>query len=120
MKRVPEEVYVSNVPAIKTFLLLHTYWHLGLIQCLLNWMEGVDYSRCDSDQRVPSRNVLDSKLQNFCAQLFQLRNYFCAQHFRNVLAYNVFNFTVHCATTHQSPVGDTQRPYDQVKDIAVV
>ena len=45
-------------------------------------MEWGDLIWCDLDQRGSSRNLCYSKLQNFCAQLFQLQNYFCAQYFR--------------------------------------
>ena len=55
-----------------------------------NRLEWVDLIWCDLDQRELSRNLFDSNLessrcdynlQNFRGQLFQLRNYFCAQHF---------------------------------------
>ena len=72
------------------YFLFHKYWlNHGLIRFLSNWMEWVDSIWCDLYKRESNRDIFysnlesswcDSNLQNFCAQIFQLRNYFHAQH----------------------------------------
>ena len=115
VEQIPEKAYVLNVPAMTIFILLHKYrMNHGLIRWLLNRLEIFDSSRCDSYQHEPSRNICDSKLQNFCAQLFQLRKYFCAQHFRKFVAPKIFTYTFHCVIPRQSPIGWVWRPSDQV------
>ena len=85
----------------ETYYLLHEYFlnHL-LIQCLSKRLESVDLSWCDSDQHKSSRNISDSKLQNFCAQLLKLQNYFCVQHAWKgcCLQGFYFNFSLRYAT----------------------
>ena len=83
VKQVPD-----NVPNNPIYFLLQEYrLNHGLIRCFLNRLEFVESSWCDSDQRKSSQNLFyynlesswcDSNLQNFCAKLFQLRNYFRA------------------------------------------
>ena len=66
----------------------------------LNQLKWVDLSWCDLDQHELSQNIFysnlesiccDSNLQNFCAQHFQLRNYFCDHYFENVVVSKFFH-----------------------------
>ena len=79
----------------------------------MEWVESIRY---DSYQRELIWNVFysnlesiwcDSNLQYFCAQIVQLRNYFRAQNFLNVVASKVFRYVFtlgfHCSMTRQSP-----------------
>ena len=121
MERAPEKVYVPNVPATTISFILHEYWlNHWLIRCLLNFLECIDLSWCDLDQREPIWNICDSKSQDFCAQLFQLQNYFCAQNFfGKFVASKVFTFNFYCAMPQQSPVGDIWSPSYRIEDVAV-
>ena len=120
VERAPEKVYVPNVLAIKQSFLMHKYClHHWLIRCLLNWLEWVDLIWCDSDQRESSRNVCDSKLQNFCTQLFQFQNYLCAQHFEFLFPSIVFTFTILCATTRKFPGRKILHTDNGIKHVAV-
>ena len=118
MARVPEKVYVPNVPATKIYFLLRKYQlnHL-LIQCLSNILEWVDLIRCDSVQRELSQNLCDSKLQNFCAQNVQLTNDFLAQHFRKFCCLQGFHF--HFFLRHAMARPCMRDPSDGVKDVTV-
>ena len=103
-----------------TYFLLHKYRlnHL-LIRCLSNHPEWVYSSRHDLYWRELSQNLCDSKLQNFCAQLFQLQNYFVLRILKCFVAYKVLIFTFCCAMPRRTPVGDIRRPSDGFKDIVV-
>ena len=109
VERLPNKMYVPNVPAMTVSFLLHNYQlnHL-LIQRFSHQMVWVDLSRCDSDQRESSWNLCDSKLQNFCAQLFQLKKYFRAQHFRNFCYLQCFHF--HFSLRHSTECPCRQYP----------
>ena len=92
-------------------LLLQKYWlNYWLIIFFLNWLEWVDTSWCDLDQREPSWNICDSKLQNF-----QLKNYFHAQHFQRFFALKVFTFTFHCTIPQKSPICDIRSSDERIK-----
>ena len=92
-------MFMERVPDMTTSFLLHKYWlNYWLIRCLLNFLEWVDQSWRDSDWRESSWNFCDTKLQNFCAQCFQLQIIFALRIFENVVASNVFtlSFTFRC------------------------
>ena len=96
--------------------LLHKYrLNCWLIRCLLNHIEWVDLIRCDLDQHESSRNLCDSKLQNFCAQLFNFKIIFALSIFEKIVAIKIFTFTFHFSMPWQSPIGDIRRPYCGVK-----
>ena len=60
-----------------------------------------------------------SQITEFFAQLFQLQNHFCAQHFRKYCCLQVFHFHFFCDIPQHDPSGDIKRPADGVEDITV-
>ena len=58
-------------------------------------------------------------LQSSCAQPFQLRNYFRAQHFRKCWCLQGFQFHISLIIPRQDLVGEIQLIADKVEDAAV-
>ena len=82
-----------------------------------NSLEQVDLSWCDLYQHESIWNLCDSKLQNFCAQNFQLQNYFPAQNFQTFVASKVFTLIFFCVMSQKTTVGKIRHPSDGAKDV---
>ena len=100
--------------------LLHEYrLNHWLIRCLSNRLEWVDSIWRDLDRRESSWNLCDSKLQDFCSHLFQIKNYFVLSIFWKVLFLRVFTFNFCCDMSQQDTVGEILHPDDKVEDFVV-
>ena len=98
VNRVLEEVYVPNVPAMSISFIFHEYLLVrGLKRCLINWLEWVDFSRCNTCQRESSCKLCDSILQNFCDKIFNFRIIFTLSIFKSFVSSEVFTFGFYCA-----------------------
>ena len=89
--------------------LLHKYrLNRLLILCLLNRLEWVDPSWCDSDQRESICNPF----------FFNFGIIFALSIFGHFVASKVFTFTFRCAMPQKSPVVYIRSGADQVEDVA--
>ena len=111
---------MERIPEMTIYFPLHGYrsnhW---LILRFPNPLQRINTIWSNLDWRELSGNLCDSKLQIFCAQRFQLQNYFHAQIFEIIVASKVLALTFLCTMLHQSPIIDNRHPSDEVKDVAV-
>ena len=120
MEPVTEKVYVPNLPVMAIYTLLHEYWMNNLlIWCLSKFLEWVDSSRRDLDQRESSQNICDPKLQNFCSQISNFNIIFVLSIFENVFASKTFIFTCCFAMSQWEPIRNIRLPSDKVEYVSV-
>ena len=94
---------------MKTYFLLHKYCeNHSMIWRLSNRLEWVDSRWRDSYQHDLSWNLCNSKLQSFCAQLFNFKIIFSVSIFENVVADRVL--TLPCILLSLVPYGRILHP----------
>ena len=105
VKQVPEELYVPNVPVMSISFIFYEYQmnHL-LILFVFNRLEWVDSIWCDSDQHESSRNICDSKLQEFLRPTFSTLKLFLRSELLKILLPVKFSLVLSIVPCHGEPL----------------